>query len=172
MKWSKEKDKEVDKIVNYLVELVEAKCQSKELPKWVIDQVEKRLRKIKEYQSEARKCGFQGVALLILSLLATPLSMVFGEDVSFVFLGVFASIAGVAGADNLLVDRKRWKRAEAEGKEAFIEDLLFGREPSKNDMEFRGYKKIPEGTFSTEDMPEDVYNALETYMDDQLAELF
>ena len=49
MKWSKEREKAFEKVINHIIEVIEDKSKSEDLPEWVVDQVQKRLNKINFY---------------------------------------------------------------------------------------------------------------------------
>ena len=90
MKWSKEKENDVDTLISFIIGEIDNKCKSGELPDWVVDQVEKRLEKINIHYEDAKRIGFRAVGFLIVSLLSAPVSMIFAKgDINIVFLGVF-----------------------------------------------------------------------------------
>jgi hypothetical protein len=173
MKWSKKKENDVDTLISFIIGEIDNKCKSGELPDWVVDQVEKRLAKINIYYEEAKRTGFEAVGLLIVSLLAVPISMIFAKgDMNFVLLGVLTFIMGMAGADNLFEDKRKELQKVEDAKVDLINEVLFGEEITSFDKNHNGFKELPEGIIDEKRMSPEVRKALEAYMEEGLSELF
>lgn len=163
MKWSKEREKAFEKVINHIIEVIEDKSKSEDLPEWVVDQVQKRLNKINYYYAEAKKSNFKGVALLITSLLAMPLSMLFGQETNIVIMGLFATILGISSSEQLFSEGKDC-RDLAQDKEEELIRWIYGI-PEDDIDEFNTPKPMPEGYFDLKTMPEDVKESFDKCMD-------
>ena len=140
MKWSKEKENEVDTLISYIIGEIDNKCKSGELPDWVVDQVEKRLEKINIHYEDAKRIGFRAVGFLIVSLLSAPVSMIFAKgDINIVFLGVLASIMGIAGAENLWNDKRKELQNAEDAKIGLIDEVLFNKKITSFDKNHNGF---------------------------------
>ena len=173
MKWSKKKEDEVDTLISYIIGEIDNKCKSGELPVWVVDQVEKILEKINMHYEDAKRIGFRAVGFFIVSLLAAPVSMIFAKgDINIVLMGVLASIMGIAGAENLLGDKRQELQNAEDAKIGLIDEVLLGGTISSFDKNHNGFEELPKDIVDMGRMPPEVRVALDTYMEEGLSELF
>ena len=120
MKWSREKEKEFEQIINYIIKTVENKRESGEIPDWVVVQLEKRLNKINDCYDMAKKSGWKSVASLVIALGALPLSLIFKPEESVIVLAVLSSIMGLNGCEQHITNRKNYIETAQESQKELV----------------------------------------------------
>lgn len=152
MKWSKEKEKEFEKIINHIIETIENKKESDELPKWVVDQLEKRLEKVNNYYDLAKKCGWRRVASLMVTLLAMPISLLFTPEDGVIFLAALTSIMGLAGFEQYGADRRNYIENAQDAQEELVKWICDISDPEEEDCVAAG--KAPDSCLV--ELPQDM----------------